>query len=312
MTAPSPPLVSIVIPTYNYGHYVCEAVESALAQTHPAVEVIVVDDGSTDDTRQRLAAYGDRIRYIHQANQKLSAARNTGMNAARGEYIALLDSDDGFHPRKVELQLQYLLAHPDVGLVGTSTFIDPSRRWPAAPDSPPARQFSIDEIVTKTRFCPSSAMLRRECLASVGPFDPLLPATEDRDYWIRAAARTKIGVILAELTFYRIHPTSMSRNPERMEHAGRLVLDKAFRMKELAGRWLLRRKAMGLFDLANCYEYRGAGRAGSALRRLLRSMLWWPMPFRGTDVNGGASRLAALAVIVRDSLTRRGQASHSP
>src|SRR5688572_5767710 len=110
---PDPPLVSVVIPTYNYGHLVAEAVDSALAQTYPAVEVLVVDDGSTDDTWDRLARYGDRIRCVRQANAGLSAARNTGIRAAHGEYVALLDSDDAFHPRKLDLQMRYLTSRPE-------------------------------------------------------------------------------------------------------------------------------------------------------------------------------------------------------
>ena len=113
MTPDDKPLVSVVIPTFNYGHCVVDAVESALGQTYSPVEVIVVDDGSTDDTRARLEPYRDRINYVHQPNQGLSAARNTGIRAARGPLVALLDSDDAFHPRKLELQVAYLRAHPE-------------------------------------------------------------------------------------------------------------------------------------------------------------------------------------------------------
>src|SRR5262245_47307538 len=100
-------LVSVVIPSYNYGQFVGEAVESALLQTwRGGVEVIVVDDGSRDDTRRRLGPYMDRIRYIYQENRGLSGARNTGIRAARGEWIALLDADDRWHPEKTEIQLE--------------------------------------------------------------------------------------------------------------------------------------------------------------------------------------------------------------
>src|SRR6185437_11144924 len=104
MTSPGPRArVSVVIPTYNSGPLVTEAVESVLAQTLPAAEVLVVDDGSTDDTPERLAAYGERIRYLPQANQGVAAARNRGIREATGDLIAFLDADDVWHPRKLEI-----------------------------------------------------------------------------------------------------------------------------------------------------------------------------------------------------------------
>src|SRR5437016_10401011 len=106
----SEPLISAVIPSYNYGHFITDAIESALGQTYPHVEIIVVDDGSTDDTREQLAPYSERVCYIHQENGGLSAARNTGIRAAKGEWIALLDADDVWHPRKLELQMNCLAA----------------------------------------------------------------------------------------------------------------------------------------------------------------------------------------------------------
>ena len=127
-----PRLVSVVVPTYDYGCFVAEAVASALAQTYPHREVIVVDDGSTDDTREVLAPYSDRIRYIFQSNQGLSAARNTGIRAAQGEFIALLDSDDVWHPRKLEVQMHFLHDLPEVGLLGTDLFMDQRSHWPAS------------------------------------------------------------------------------------------------------------------------------------------------------------------------------------
>jgi GT2 family glycosyltransferase len=109
----------VLIATHNYGRFITEAVESALSQADVAVEVVVVDDGSTDDTHERLATFGDRIRYIYQENGGFATARNTGLRAARGEFIAFLDSDDVWLPFKLKLQLAYLQTHPEVGLVCT-------------------------------------------------------------------------------------------------------------------------------------------------------------------------------------------------
>ncbi len=132
----SDPLISAVIPTYNYGHFVTAAVRNVLAQTYRNLEVIVVDDGSKDNTRERLAPYLDRIRYVYQENQGPSAARNTGIRSATGEWVALLDSDDLWHPRKLELQVKYLQAHPEVGLLGSDRVYDLHGDWPRVHDEP--------------------------------------------------------------------------------------------------------------------------------------------------------------------------------
>src|ERR1019366_6906368 len=115
-------MVSVVIPAYNYGRFVTEAAECALNQTYRPLEVIVVDDGSTDDTRQRLAPYLDRIQYVYQENRGLSAARNTGIRHARGEWIAFLDADDFWHPQKTTVQLGAVAGDPAIGVVGSPEF----------------------------------------------------------------------------------------------------------------------------------------------------------------------------------------------
>lgn len=123
------PRVSVIIPTYNHAQFVVQAVESALAQTYADLEVIIVDDGSTDDTQAVLARYGAEINYIYQENQGLSAARNAGISVARGDYFLFLDADDLVLANKLELQVSIVDAQPDFGLVyrafNTSTKMAP-------------------------------------------------------------------------------------------------------------------------------------------------------------------------------------------
>ena len=112
------PVVSAIIPTYNFGRFLGEAIQSVLDQTFTDFELIVVDDGSTDDTREVVGSFNDsRIRYIYQENRGLPAARNTGIKASRGEYIAFLDSDDIWLTQNLELKVKSLDSHPDAGLV---------------------------------------------------------------------------------------------------------------------------------------------------------------------------------------------------
>ncbi len=299
------PAVSVVIPTYNYGPLVGEAVASVLAQTRPAAEVIVVDDGSTDDTPARLAEFGDRIRVIRQANAGLSAARNAGITASAGEYVALLDSDDAFHPRKLERQVEYLAAHPAVGLCGTASFSDPGRMWPVVDGVPAGRRMTRDELVLKAWFSPSSALFRRAVVDAVGLFDTELKSVEDRDYWIRASARFGVAKLADPLTFYRIQPGSMSRNPERMEAAERQVLAKAFAAPDLRGRWAFRRRVCGLAAYSAAYMYLAAGRPGAGLRRAAASFGWWPLWYRTSEVNVPFGRVRLLAACARRSVGGR-------
>src|SRR5205823_5126521 len=125
MTTTAP--VCVIIPTYNSASLVTEAIASVLNQTTVPAEIIVVDDGSKDDTRARVAGFGPPVRYVYQENQGVAAARNTGMKSACQEFVAFLDADDVWHPRKLEIQLAELARRPDLGMLGTQTF-----DWPAA------------------------------------------------------------------------------------------------------------------------------------------------------------------------------------
>ena len=156
------PSISIVIPTYNRAGTIERALDSVFAQTFQDFEVIVVDDGSRDATRERVALYGDRVRYIYQENQGCSAARNRGIAEARGAFVAFLDSDDEWLPLKLDVQVRYLETHPEVDFVacmGTEagTHFDP------ADYSDPSRQFLQSLLVP----CPPNMtryLVRRSCV----------------------------------------------------------------------------------------------------------------------------------------------------
>lgn len=296
MTADAP-LVSAVIPTFNYGRFVTEAVESVLAQTYGPIEVIVVDDGSTDDTRERLAPYMDRIRYIYQPNQGLSAARNTGIRAARGRWIGLLDSDDLWHPQLVETQLRYLAADPEVDLIAT-TSLGTLRfdGWPPIDETTPCevQVVSGTKAMVRTRFGASGVLVRRACFEAVGYFDTELRSAEDREMWIRIASRFRVVKLGRRLWWYRVHAGSMSGVAARMELNDLKALRKAF--VRVGASCLLRRKVWGYAKKAAAYRYDTAGERAKAIGRVLHSMLSWPFPYPRDERNTRFERPKMLAL----------------
>jgi len=191
-------LISIIIPTYNRANDVQRAIDSALAQTHQPCEVIIVDDGSTDTTPDLLTQYGQRIRALRQYNQGRSAARNTGLKLARGEYVIFLDSDDALLPDMAGTQLTALQQHPQMAFVhGQAWMTDPygQRLDPpilmGAPLDPAQPPFA--SLVMGQSLLLNTALIRRAALESVGPFEEGLEVSEDWDLWLRLAAKFEVG-----------------------------------------------------------------------------------------------------------------------
>jgi glycosyltransferase involved in cell wall biosynthesis len=213
----SPLLVSVIIPCYNQGTVLAEAIDSALAQTYQHREIIVVDDGSTDQTAAVAASYGAWVRVVRQANRGLPAARNAGIACAHGTIIGLLDADDRWLPHKLELEVPWF-TDPAVGMVHGGY-----RKFPSTlPGAGEVRK----PLGAKTGFhgilgfnvvgAPVSATFRRATFEHVGRFDETLGGAEDWDLWIRLAAVSPLvssDVVTAE---YRLSSASMSRNYERM------------------------------------------------------------------------------------------------
>jgi len=205
--------VSVIIPTYNSAQFVTQAVESVLAQTYGDVETIVVDDGSTDNTRSALARYGGNIRYIYQENGGPAAARNTGVAASRGAFLLFLDSDDLILARKLELQTSFLEENPSYGLVYSAwQQISEDGRHLLGEVRPRKQGLLLKEILCRELFFfLGTALLRRTCLETVGPFDESLRWGEDADLWLRLArAGVAFGYIDLPLFQYRFHSASIT------------------------------------------------------------------------------------------------------
>jgi glycosyltransferase involved in cell wall biosynthesis len=208
------PRVSVVIPTYNRAGWVTDAVAGVLAQTYRDFELIVVDDGSRDATLEGLRPYLDRLLYLRrESRQGVSAARNLGASAARGEWLAFLDSDDLWLPRKLARQLEYLEAHPELVLCQTEEIW--VRRGVRVNPPQSHRKLGGHIFLPSLARClvsPSAVMLRREVFWQAGGFDETLPAAEDYDLWLRLTWRHPVGLVPEPLVIKRGgHPDQLSR-----------------------------------------------------------------------------------------------------
>ncbi len=209
------PLVSVVMATYNMGRYLPEALESALSQDYPAIEVRIVDDGSTDDTPQVLERWrGDPRVHVHrQANAGQTRAKNQGIADSRGAFIAFLDADDVWLPGKLRRQLALFAGQPDVGVV-YSDYECMDGEGKALPKGPtPMRRGRITGALLIDNFVSfSSSVVRRSCLDACGAFDESLEMGIDYELWLRLSARYGFDFVPEATLRYRIWPGSMSKN----------------------------------------------------------------------------------------------------
>jgi len=199
------PLVSVIVPVYNGGRYLRAALESVFAQTYRPIEVIVVDDGSTDDSGTIAQSFPE-VRYIHQTNQGVAAARNNGIEAARGEFFAFLDQDDLWTTDKLRVQVDYFLNHPDVGYTLTQQkfFLEPGATVPAW-----FRKELFDSV--HTGWVLGTMLVRRTAFEQIGNFATGYSAASDSDWFFRAKAAEIPMEILPELLLLkRIHEANDS------------------------------------------------------------------------------------------------------
>ena len=205
------PLVSVVIPAYNPGHYLDEAVQSVIAQTFTDWECIVVDDGSTEDL-SRVENMDPRVRLIRQPNRGISMARNRGIAESAGEFIAFLDHDDLFLPTKLERQMEVASADSSIGLVYTDFEViwADGRRTPSPKPASPAIDFL--SMLSRGAPLPTCTMVSRTALKTVGIFDPFLNPSEDQDLFIRIARFFRVVYVPTCGALYRVHENNTSKN----------------------------------------------------------------------------------------------------
>jgi glycosyltransferase involved in cell wall biosynthesis len=276
--------VSIIVPCYNGARHLAQALDSALAQTYSDVEVVLVDDGSSDGSLDIARTYGGRIRVVAQANRGLSAARNAGIAHSTGEFLLLLDADDVLLPECAEKRVGILREHPDVGLVA-GYFREIDGKGSLLPRIPERRRIGtlnpFRQAVRRNWGPPVGWTFRREAFERCGAFDPNLKSCEDWDFVIRVARRWSIGYDPTVQVLYRQSEGQMSRNYAVMLDAARRVQmrNRALASGPLAywfdcqwGRFELGRRI--LFHAA--FGERGAGRV-ARMGKLVAShpsLLW--------------------------------------
>ncbi len=258
----STPLVSAIIPTYNRAAFLREAIDSVLAQTERDFELIVVDDGSSDETRSLCGSYGDKLRYFFQSPRGVSAARNSGLRQARGRWVAFLDSDDLWAPNKLARQVEWMAAHPEILLCYTDEiWIRRGRRVNQKKIHHKAGGWIYPLCLPLCLISPSSVLMRRELFEQAGVFDEALPICEDYDLWLRLTARFEAGFIAAPLITKRGgHQDQLSQREWGIDGYRVYALLKILLDPHLTGDWrkqtvaTLKRKC---HILANGYQKRG-------------------------------------------------------
>lgn len=285
--------VSVLIPAYNYAGYLERAVRSALAQNHRPLEIIIIDDGSTDrtpDLGRQLERELPEVRYIRQPNAGLSAARNAGICNATHPFVAFLDADDEWLPGMLDtIMAEFARQPPSTPAAACNSYrIDPAgapigekKTWPRGD-----RFFTAGDILMKTRFMPSSVVVRRPAFDSAGLFDTTLRSSEDRDMWIRIARDSPIRYLDIPLVRICRHDRNMSRNTARMLAATRRVREKARAGGVIplsrAGFWL---RVLAVDHFSGAWMYWDEGRSLRAIAHALLALALWPLPLDYRDLH---------------------------
>lgn len=290
------PRVSVIIPCYNREQYLAVAVQSVLDQTWPNIEVLVVDDGSTDGSRDVLASFGDKIRILTHpggVNRGQSASINLGIQSSDGTYIAILDSDDWWAPEKLRKQVEYLESHPDVGLVygnGYQVNADGSPRWRIYTSSHEEHSDPARVLADCYFLVPNNALVRRSVFEKTGGFDESLRAAQDHDMAIRIAEVTNLGYIAEDVFFYRRHDDSISKRGTKTRWTnGFYILEKAAKRYPYKPQDLRRRRAVLHFRMGQVLW--GEGAYIGASWHFLRSL--YSDPARSVRVLAGREPVSA-------------------
>jgi glycosyltransferase involved in cell wall biosynthesis len=272
--------VAVIVPCYNYGRFVSRAIDSVLRQTLPPREIIVIDDGSTDDSREVLARFGADIRLVLQENRGVAASRNRGIALSSAPLVAFLDADDAWLPNKLERQVGALARHPDVGLVHCGmAYVDVAGEIIGVRLEGGNGRVDSFELLTRLPVLGggSGALIPRPVLADVGGFDERLSTSADWDLYLRIALRYPIWFVPEMLLHYTLHNSNMHRNVAAMEHDQLLTYQKIVDgPSSPLTNSRLRRRAYSELHLTLSGSYYQTGEWYHAVVNGIRACLYWP------------------------------------
>jgi len=283
------PRVSVIIPTFNCARYLGRAIDTALGQTYKDYEILVIDDGSTDETSELIGQYDGKIRYFYQSNKGVSCARNLALSEANGEFFAYLDADDMWYPQKLEAQVAFLDRHRDCGLVHSEVSVidemdhvlhlqfnhESGRKVPQG--------HCVRDLLRQNHIKAPTVLERRDCIERAGTFDERLNGTEDYLHWIVVAMEgSAFGYIAEPLAMYRWRQGNLSNNVRRMNEDVERIFGIILKEKSLAQRCgreaadIVRDRLYSIQrDLA--YLDRTEGQIDYARRRILNLIGEWPL-----------------------------------
>lgn len=315
MTGMSTPSITVVIPAYNAEATISRAIDSVLNQTVSVFEIVVVDDGSTDDTAAVVRGYGPKVRLIQQTNSRTAAARNRGLDAANGDWIAFLDADDYWELDKVSRQLAIVDQHPQVSVLAGRYYAQEAAQAVgqeagqeivvAARKLLRFRQFNwFDRLLQPrggeafrigTLMWTGSVMMRRSLIGSKRFVSGLEPA-EDRDFWIRMAATGTVFLDSTPLATAVLEPGSISRSNIAVDCEKMLqVINRNSGLLSVGQRLYWRSYVR--------YRWANDPSPAVAIPMLFRSLIGWPLPFFGMPSKISLGRIKRLAVLLRSAFT---------
>jgi glycosyltransferase involved in cell wall biosynthesis len=313
--------LSIIIPTYNNAHFLPETLESIFNQDYGDYELIIVDDGSTDNTRELLEKYGNKVIYLHQENSgACSKPRNEGIKIAKGDYISIFDSDDIMKPEKIRLQVDLLENNPDVGLVFTdfcdfigsdisqshvslcSMFSDIKKNNVAANEYILDKNTAYETLLIENFIGASSMMFRKSLIDEIGIFNEKLDSSEDIDFTLRASQKCNLGFVDKICHLRRLHSGSMSSKTEKVitrkliVYGSHLTTPKSARIQKM----LIDKISDLHYSLA--YYYRENGVYREAMKEYLTVLKYHPNHF---NVYKGIVKLLILALFKNNMISRK-------